>query len=292
MTVTTYLYVSSANTPELDKSDVTIQVPEDSLRCDTDSFIRLTLAQFSIIHEMQNVTLGHNVIKLYYPDDFQREQPEVYTLTPGNYRLVDLEDAFNSFAMGVTIRYIRVQNRWEFRNTKTTSTDRVVLTFDGDLRFLFGFRQGLPYANVHANSTSLSDTQVQPRTVNDICVHLSGIQVGPPVNVGNVASNLTDTNTTTVAGVIPLRAAPGTMEVFQNVNDVCTCQLYDTDVQKLQIRVTDLAGRHIPSLPNWTAVFRVDVHKRPTEDPVLGALQGILEYMRLFVLRLAVAESD
>lgn len=269
---TTYLYVSSANCdaniPGNPHADVTVQIPEDSIRCSQTEYIKLTLVQHSMINSLNNVQAGQNVITV---------GGQTRTLQAGNYKIMDVQKAFNALALQVSMTYLPIQNKWSYTSISQTS---LTLTFSPNLAYLFGLRPTSPSFTIAAGATVTSPYTVVPMYINDLVMHMSGVLVGPPVNIGNLGP-IKGTTTSQILGIIPLRAAPGHLSIYQNVNNTCQAQIYDGDVQEMSFKLTDLSGTIIQDLPEWTAIIKVDIYKRPVNDPSLSTLQSILEFTRL-----------
>lgn len=278
---TTYLFVSSRSSP--DPGRVTLEIPEDSIKCRQDEYIKLTLVQHVMQNDIPNVD-GVSAIQVTIPDMGSTN----ITIPRGHYRLAELEQHLDSaFTYGVQFQYLPTQMVWQFQSVQACT-----LTFQGPLAYLFGARPWDRTLDLPPQTWVPCRYSVVPRAINDLCVHLTGVLPGPPVNISNLGSPDGLLNTSTLMAIIPLRAQPGALNVFSNISDVAQMQIYDPDIQRLVLITTDVEGAPIPDMPHYTAVIKVDVYRRPGKDAVVEMLSGIMQLVRIFVLKLAVSEQD
>lgn len=207
------------------------------------------------------------------------------TLAPGSYRISELVDAYNNTGLFNLVQYLPLQNKCSFYNQ---SKDNMVVTFQGNLATLFGcpeielpagWDQWYPAPNL-----------VQPQIVLDLVLHLTHLMMDPPTNLSNLEGN--SLNTSSIFAVIPMRAAPHTMNVFYNLANAYSVDIFDPDAQRIGFRVTDASGALIKDLPHWTAVIRVDYVKRPQHDAHLEMLTQMTEYLRLLFMNSAMKDAD
>jgi hypothetical protein len=97
---------------------------------------------------------------------------------------------------------------------------------------------------------------------------------------------------TALCGIVPLRAAPGLLNVYNNVNDAFIAQIFESDMQSLRIVTRDIYNRVITDLPPWTAIFKCDVYRRVGEDPSTTVLKQILRFARLMFLKEATRDDQ
>lgn len=268
---TTYLFVSSENAMQVTNngnSDIKIDIPEDSIRCKADEYICLSLIQHSMICDIFNVTTNNNTI---VADGVSIVLPR------GSYKVTDLEKIQ---ILGLTIAFDPIAHGFVFTNSLVTTR---TLIFQGDLRYLFGVSSTI---TIPANGTFRSTQPIIARLVNDLCISFSNISMGPPQNISNLQKAGTDI--TPIVGIVPLRAAPGTLNVYYNYNGSFVTQIYETDLQTVNIQTKDIFGRFISDLPRWNAVFRVDIYRRIGEDPVTKALNQILRLVRMAFLSVTI----
>lgn len=278
---TIYLYLSAAKGL---KNPVTgaimYDVPEDAFKCENEQYLKMTLVQHTMTNTLRNIPSGST---LRLTGAFGSES---YPLQAGVYTIAEAVSLINSLQSRLAVSYDKHTNRMVF----TALPGAVTATIDGNASYLFGMRPS--DASIEVTGAAISRHAVVPQYVTDICVHVSGIMPGPPQNVGNVATRNSLLDTSTVAGIIPIRAAPGRVNVFQNVADTFQIQVYDTDVQRLEFTVTDINGDPISDITDWTAVIKVDTFNRPRQDPVVAALSGIADMIRIFILKMAVTMDD
>lgn len=277
---TTYLYLSSEQANRADSSNdnanVSVFIPDDCMICEPTQYIRLTLCQHTILSDLYNVTSTSNTISVNGTE---------YTLTPGYYKVVDLQNALNAFMTGVVWSYQSLTNKFSMQNTTSMN---IVLIVEGTLSYLFGLRPDSTTLTIPAMTTISSPFQIVPRYITDLVIHLGGVSIGPPTNITNLGQTTSTSLTKSdILGIVPLRSAPGNMNVYENISDMMQAQIYERNVNFLNIRTTDIAGNLIADLPPWSAVIKVDVYSVPEQDPTNLALQDILEYIKLFFLHFA-----
>lgn len=277
MISTQYLLLSSSGQ---DPANVTFEVPEDSLTCGNGQFIKLTLVQHSCLNNINNVSTGFNTVTV---------DSSSWTLPTGSYRIMDSIDVINALQTKVTLSYNASENKMVYQNNTGSS---VTLTFQGRLAYLFGLRPWAPTLTISANARVTSGNTIVPQNINELCIHLTGVQFGPPYNIANIANpRPRELSNTTLFGVIPVRAPPGHLSVYSNVTESFQCQLYDTDVQRMVFRVTDIDGNAIDNLSEWTMVLKCDVYNRPSQDPVLGHIKTLVRYAEMWALGRAIQDT-
>lgn len=273
---TTFLYCNSANAGS-DNADVTIEIPEDSWRCRDDEFIKLSLSQFSMVCNLFNITDNNNMITYSFSGN-----TAVHSMEPGNYRVAEYVEAFNAVSgIGVVCTYRSKQNQMRFSNTRSVPT---TLQFQGTLSWLFGLKPSHNSITIPASSTLDSPSMIIPRFCNDLVLKIGGVFPGPPVNISNLEG--AGVTSSTILGIIPLRAAPGQLAVYHNISNVFSCQIYDQDVQRIALQVCDITGTKIVNCPSWVAVLKVEIFRRPPTDETLKALTRLVEYARLNFLQM------
>lgn len=283
---TIYLYLSALKGLYNPVTNTVIfDIPEDAFRCDNNQFLKMTLAQFTCTNTLQNVPAGSQLV--LSSSSFGTES---YPIHNGVYTIQEIVQFVNSIQTRVTLEYEKHTNRmmWE---AVDTNLPNIAIAVHGGVSYLFGQRPQdavLPLA-VAAGKTP-STYSVIPQYITDLCVHVSGILPGPPQNVGNIGVAGATLNTSTVMGVIPMRAAPNRVNVYQNVADTFQMQIYDSDIQRFEIRLTDVLGNPVYDIADWNAVLKVDTYARPRQDSVVQTLQGISEMIRIFVTKLAIEE--
>lgn len=259
---TQHIFIASKNVSS-DAANVTVQIPEDSLRCKSDEYLKLTLSQFSMVNSLYNVYRGNNTVTI---------AGGKYVIEPGFYRISEIVTEFNLLWSFIQAEYLSRSNKIRFTNT---TGDTLTIGFQGSLSFLFGTAS----ITIPANGSVTANDQVIPRFVNDIVFKLTGVVSGPPQNIDNLSGG--DLNISQVLGIAPLRAAPGLLSVYTNVNDTFTVQIYDQDVQQLSFQLCDITGNPVQDCPPWTAVVKCDVYKRIGLDPLADRLSALVEYARL-----------
>lgn len=271
---TSYVYISSVSASASNQADITVAIPEDSIRCKNDEYIMLSMCQFSMVNSLYNVTASNQTFRVGSTN---------YVLPVGHYKVGDLAGDFNGLSNGLRATYYAKTNKFTFSNTTASN---LPLTFFGNLTSLYG----LSNATVTANGSVESTSQVVPRVVNDVVIRMAGAMPGPPCNLDNLGrANLT---TSQILGIAPLRAAPGLLSVHLNFNDCFRTILHDPDVQNLNFRLFDMRNELIQDCPPWSMVLKVDVHKRVDADPVADSLNQLVEYSRLGFLRSALKDPS
>jgi hypothetical protein len=266
---TQYIFVSTANSTKFDNdnAEIFVDIPEDNVRARANEFIKLTLIQHSIVNNIPNVPTDGNLTINDVP----------FVIQAGTYRICDYVEKFNTFDPQVQATYVAIQNKIRFGNTGTAE---VTLAFDKILADLFGVAD----ITIPPQATVIG-LAVIPHRVTDLVVSVRGVIPGPPTNIANLTP--LGMTTTDVIGVIPLRSAPNTVNVYNNNNNSFEMHLYDTDVQRLGLALTDIRKQPIAGLPEWSAVLRCDVVRKITDDPVSERLERILGYLQLYTLMLA-----
>jgi hypothetical protein len=266
MQSTQYVFVNSAK-GQGRNDDFFIDIPEDSLRADVDSYLKLTLLQHTMVNTLTNVQSSHNEVTVN--DDVP------FSIPPGNYAISQYLGAFNASQGSVTAKFNQVTNRMTFE-TQSECT----LRFQGNLAFLFGMRPDDNVLHLQPGET-VSPYRIVPMPWTQLLVRLTGATVAP-ANIANVDSPM---NTTDIVGIVPMRAAPWLTNVYVNHNDSFVMPVFDRDLQRIGFRVTDQYGQAIPDLGEWTAVIRCDVCKTIAEDPTVARLDQLVKYARFGFLK-------
>lgn len=271
----TYIYASSSVASPNDPSLVSLVIPRGSLEAGIDQFLRLTFSQMTMQNNVYNIRTGSNQITV---------AGSVITLTPGFYPMHALAEYVNSLQSQVSFTFLPRQNK--FQVTKLSASTSITVQFQGNLHVVFGFNGA---TQIVGASPLVSTSCTTPNTVTDLVVRITDMLIDPPTNLSNPTGNLL--NTTNIFAVVPLRARPGCQNVFFNVNNAYTIDIFDTDPDMLTLFVTDAEGKAIDGLTHWTAVIKVDRMDRPSLDPKLFQLQSIAEYARLMFMQTALRDG-
>lgn len=286
---TQYVFVHSDNADREvagQNHTVTFDVPEDSMRCTENEYLEITLIQFTVINNIPNVPTSNRI--------YIGEQE--FSITPGTYRIEQYLRQFNELnSTAVQASFLPVSRKILLTNVSDPEIDEpLIVKFSEDIAPLFGFPGMQDIVLEPAGGFAESSFEIRPQLTNElvVCAHRI-MPAGPSRNVANVTAGVSkELETTDIIGVIPLRSAPGALNVYQNKIGAFVMHIYDTDVQNFGLRVTDIKKRPIPDLPSWSATLRVDVISRPKKDPVCTRLDAVLKYMSIFMLMQAVSSSS
>ena len=289
----TYLYVNTANSSNEDTESISLIVPDAALQCSNNEYLRLSLVQFSIVNQIYNLS---------ETGEFSMNNREYY-IFPGIYKIGELLEYLNYRIqvqpvvlflnedleeVRVTFRYNNYLNKIEIINSQGYS---LTYKFNDILGRIFGFVPNVEYLSEDGFGPVLSaPTCVVPQPITELVVHLSDVLIDPPTNLINVPDN--SLNTASIFGVVPLRARPGCLNVWTNLSDSYSVDIYDTNITKLSLRVSDSRGKTIAGLPHWSCVIKCEFLQRTAQDSVTETLGTILEYMKLFFLQQATLMND
>lgn len=298
---TTYIYISTLQAEGTNVAgvnndntagDFILSVPETALVCNQDQYFRFTLMQHSIINQLYNVPSDNNVITY--------ETGGKTTITPGNYTVYQLADLFNAGAATassvVTCSYNAINNKFTFVNSLLTTKK---IYFSHYLGCCFGAWTPLPKAENGQNTlvlqdayidvpagTSFSPSQVEIRALNELVLSVQGLTLGPSTNLNNLKEdyeNRYSLKTSGVLAVIPMTAAPGRLNVYENFTLTHSIDVFDTNIQQFGLVTTDRNGAKLADLPHFTCVVRVELMQRVVNEEI-GRLNVIAEYLRLLFL--------
>lgn len=264
---TQFLFVHSGNTDREygENHTVSFDLPEDVLRCTDAEYLNVTLVQFSIINNIRNIK----------HDDFIIIGDSKHTIPAGTYTVREYVEKFNEFDSTVQATFDRATRTITFTNSGDTG---ITVDFSENLRALFGV--SAPIATTVGNE--IVSREINPQPVTELVVSADRVMPGPPRNATNFGQ--AELAVTDIIGIIPMVSAPGTMNVWTNTNHSFEMMIYDTDVQRLGLRITDYRRRPIVSLPDWSCTLRVSIEPKPKQDPVASKLDAVLKYMSLFTL--------
>jgi hypothetical protein len=253
------------------------------------------MMQHSIVNQLYNVPTNNNVLKF--------ENNSNATLVPGNYTVYQLADQFNaasvsSGSMVTCTGYDPVQNKFAFSNA-TPGGSNARVEFSHYLGCCYGARTPLPKADQQANTlnmqnayidfgsnTSYSPFQVQIRALNELVISVQGLTLGPSTNLNNLKEdyeNRFSLKTSGILAVIPMTAAPGRLNVYENPTVTHSIDVFDTNIQQFGLLTTDRNGQQLVDMPHFTCVIKVELMQRVANEEVTR-LNVIAEYLRLLFL--------
>lgn len=207
-----------------------------------------------------------------------------YVIPTGTYTVAELVTALNSFGAPIAVTHDAKTNRLAIRNQ---SVDTLSISFQGYLGTITGFGKG----NTQLDTDPVAGAKpIVPCVVNDLVLQLYEMSSNPPNNLSNIAN--TDLQFSTVFGIIPLRAPPRALNVYNNLTNAYQLDLLDTDPQRIGFRVTDVYGQLISNLPDWSAIIQVEIIDEEEKNPIIESLQGIMEYLRLIFVTKALSKSQ
>lgn len=268
----TYFYVASKG----DHNDFSCDIPEDAIACGNDQFVRLTVTQHCMTNTIDQIQSG-NVITI---------GATAYSLASGSYRFVELADTFNALGSPIVATFKPPANRFVFTNVTASA---VTVTFSSDVSPVFGFAGAVKSISVPANGAALSVTPCQPRAVNDLLLKLTNLLPGPPLNYSNLETN--DFTRSRIFGVIPMRAAPGCLNVFKNNIEAFSVDIYDPDPQVIGFQLCTTDGNLLQNCPPWSAVIKVEILNRAGKDAVAERLDSLIKYARFGFLRKGLKDA-
>lgn len=277
----TYFFVSSQNADDTsNNANIRLIIPEASLRCKADEYMRITLEQHCMINQLYNVTegiVGTN------------------TIPQGSYSFCQLQRVMNELPIpGIKWKFDSTTNKWTVTNS---GTDAVTLDLSMDMTRLLGLDSPINIA-ASPSGTVMSTRQAIPTLYTELLFSLGEVSIAPLnlTNVGldpdpeNIRQQVRNTNT---IGIIPITAAPCTLNTWTNLNRTFEARLYGENVSSMQFITTDVQGQLVTNLPPWTATFNVQVFRRPGESIEAKRLAAIEEYARLvFLLGVATSKLD
>ena len=269
----TYIYVSSLAASPNNPGIVSLNVPGNSLVGGIDQFLRFTFTQMCTQNNVYNISPDNNTLTIAGVS---------YAIEPGFYTMGALATHINSLQNSVSLSFNPRQNKYAF--TKLSAALSVSISLQGKLRQVLGCDGSF----VLGSSVFTSPYCVLPNPVVDLVIRITDVLLDPPTNLYCAGANLETSN---IFAVVPLRARPGCMNTWYNLNNSYTIDIFDTDVQNMTLFVTDADGSPIPGLSHWTAVIKCERVDRASLDPKLCMLQAIAEYSRLSFMQSALRDG-
>jgi hypothetical protein len=250
-----------------------MNVPADSLACGIDQFMRLTFSQMNTQNNVYNVSASNNVISI---------AGTAYSIDPGFYTMGTLATTVNSLQNQLSVSYQARANKFVFNKISLAAS--VTISFQGRLRQVFGCD-----ASLIVTSTVTAPYCALPNPVTDFVIRIKDVLLDPPTNLYTTRGG--DLNSANIFAVVPLRARPGCQNVFYNLNNSYTIDVFDTDIQNMSLFITDSDGNEIQGLSHWTAVIKCERLDRPSLNPKLAQLTAIAEYSRLQFMQTALRDG-
>lgn len=209
-----------------------------------------------------------------------------YVIPPGTYTVSALTSKMNSVSAPIYVAHDAITNKLQITSQ---SMDDVSIAFTGHLGTITGF--GNDYTALsNDQQPTWAPKQFIPCVINDLVLHLYETSANPPNNLANIANQ--DLQMSTIFGVIPLRAQPRALNVYQNLINAYQLDLMDSDPQRLGFRITDVFGAPIVDLPHWSAIIQCETVDEEGKDESNETLQGIMEYLRLIFVTKALSKSQ
>jgi hypothetical protein len=115
--------------------------------------------------------------------------------------------------------------------------------------------------------------------LDNLCVHLSGVQPYRAYNLDNMVSS--DVVVSDLICAIPFTTSPYDMLNWVNVGNQYQMYTQDKSIQSLNFKITDFKNVLLTYLPNFTMTLKVETYKTYDEDESLQTLKNILEYTKM-----------
>lgn len=268
------LFIRSADRVLGTPSDYTVDVQDGLVRCGVNEVLEVTLSQFF----GRATWLGLNDAnrRLTFVDAASGARTDV-TLQAGNYTMRALAKALAAAYPVVEVKFLPqfAHLRLRFR-----TPHRLEFPSEEAARY-FGFA-----ALAVGPALELESTEpLNPAPVSSVCVHLLNLH---PLAAGNGMSAPGGRIVpTSLLMAIPVSAAPFTDLEYRNLADDFAMVIADKRVHKLQVRITDFAGRELLVMPEHNLVLTISVYR--TDDGAQRSLEravyGLLDLARASFLR-------
>jgi hypothetical protein len=164
----------------------------------------------------------------------------------------------------------KIKNKFRF-----TFDEQHRLTFNDNSSELLGFTSG-----TYTGTIIESDEVVNPfHQLDNICVHLSGVQPYKAYNLDNMESS--EVVVSDLLCAIPFNAPPYDMLNWVNTGNQYQMYVHDKSIQSLTFKITDFKNTPLKYLPNFTMTLEIETFQSYDEDEELQTLKKILEYTKM-----------
>lgn len=268
-----YLFVNSAKCIG-SPSDFLVQVDDGLVEThNTEERIKLTLIDFSILHNWGNINASNNTITFR---NVVTGINTVVTIPFGFYTMNDIKKYINNAYPAAIVAYNNNTNRYTFTFTQTHQ-----LIFTSEIYKVLGFGS----AESPQGTIVTSSTTCQPRNVNSLNMHMYNVQSLKHHNIENVASD-------SVKKSHMIARIPVTAEPYENVIWINRAEHYgfiirEDKLHRLRFRFVDDDGKQLDylTLPPCTFTIKIDYVKPKVKDLTLyRSIDDIKEYLRLLFL--------
>jgi hypothetical protein len=176
----------------------------------------------------------------------------------------------------------KIKNKFRF-----TFDEPHNITFTDNSHELFGFTAGSSPCTTTQIGVGLaarwhieSDEVLNPfHQLDNICVHLSGVQPYRAYNLDNMIS--TDVVVSDLLCAIPFNVSPYDMLNWVNSGNQYQMYIHDKNIQSLNFKITDFKNEPLTYLPNYTMTIKVETFQSYDEDEILNTLKKLLEYTKM-----------